>query len=112
MKTDLLNINVRAGANGKVAELSLLANDTKSIMDVLHGAVVEVGRWMDMSPNTILGVLVSVIATDEYEERKATKSLGEQEKGGDREDGPADLRPGQGPAHHAGEGAGEVDKKG
>lgn len=71
MKNDLLNINVRAGAKGKVAELSLLANDTKAIMDVLHGALVEVGRWLDMSPNTILGVLVSVIATDEYEERKA-----------------------------------------
>lgn len=110
MKNDLLNINVRAGANGKVAELSLMANDTKSIMDVLHCAMVEVGRWMDMSPNTILGVITSAIATEEYEERKAEKALGEQEKGGDREDGPADLRPGQGPAHHAGECAGEVDE--
>ena len=48
MKNDLLNINVRAGAKGKVAELSLLANDTKAMMDVLHGALVEVGRWLDI----------------------------------------------------------------
>lgn len=112
MKTDLLNINVRAGAKGKVAELSLLANDTKAIMDVLHGAVVEVGRWMDMSPNSILGVLVSVIATDEYEERKAEESLRGQEKGGDRDVGPSDMQTGQGPAHNAGEGAGDDDEKG
>lgn len=112
MKNDLLNINVRAGAKGKVAELSLLANDTKAIMDVLHGAMVEVGRWLDMSPNTILGVLVSAIATNEYEERKAAGSLGGQEKGGDRENGPADLRPGKGAGHNTGEGAGKADEKG
>lgn len=112
MKTDLLNINVRAGAEGKVAELSLLANDTKAIMDVLHGALVEVGRWMDMSPNTILGVLVSAIATDEYEERKAAGSLGGQEKGGDRDVGPSNMQSGPGPAHNAGEGTGDADEKG
>lgn len=112
MKNDLLNIKVRAGAKGKVAELSLLANDTKAIMDVLHGALVEVGRWLDMSPNSILGVLVSVIATDEYEERKAAGSLGGQEKGGERDVGPSDMQSGPGPAHNAGEGTGDADEKG
>lgn len=112
MKNDLLNINVRAGAKGKVAELSLLANDTKAIMDVLHGALVEVGRWLDMSPNTILGVLVSAIATDEYEERKAAGSLGGQEKGGDRDVGPSNMQSGPRPAHNAGEGTGDTDEKG
>ena len=112
MKNDLLNINVRAGTNGKVAELSLLANDTNAIMDVLHGALVEVGRWLDMSPNSILGVIVSAIAMDEYEERKAAGSLGGQEKGGDRDAGPSDMQSGPGPAHHAGEGAGDADEKG
>lgn len=112
MKNDLLNINVRAGANGKAAELSLLANDTKAIMDVLTSTVVEVGRWIDLPPNAILGVIVSAIAMDEYEERKAAGSLGGQEKGGDRDVGPSNMQSGPGPAHNAGEGTGNADEKG
>ena len=74
---------------------------------------VEIGRWADMPPAAILATIISVIAVEEDEVRKVVERLGgREEESGAAEDGPADLGPGQGAAHHTGEGAGEADEKG
>lgn len=107
-----LEFNIRTDTKDGTAVLGLMGDDLSAVMNALHDAVVEIGCWADMPANAILGVLISVIAQEEDLDRKAAKSLGGQEKGGDRENGPADLRPGKGAGNNTGEGAGEVDEKG
>lgn len=94
------------------AVLSLMGDDLAAVMDALHDAVVEFGRWADIPPAAILATIISVIAVEEDEARKAAGSLGGQEKGGDRDVGPSNMQSGPGPAHNAGEGTGDADEKG
>ena len=108
-----LSMAIRADTKGGSAVLSLMGDDLAAVMSALHDAVVEFGRWADMPPAAILTAIISVIAVEEDEVRKAVESLGgREEERGDQETGQADLGPGQGAAHHAGEGAGEADEKG
>lgn len=108
-----LDVNIRTDTKGGTAVLGLMGDDFSAVMDALHDTVVEIGRWADLPPGAILSTIVSVIAVEEYQARKAAESVGgREEKSGDRENGPADLRPGKGAGHNTGEGAGEADKKG
>lgn len=108
-----LDINIHADAEGGQADLKLMGDDFSAVMDTLHDAVVEIGQWAGLPPTALLSTIISVIAVEEYQERKAAESVGgREEERGDQETGQADLRAGQGVAHYAGEGAGEADEKG
>lgn len=111
--TNKLDINIHADAKGGQAALRLMGNDFSAVMDTLHDAVVEFAQWADLPPTAILSTIISVIAVEEYQARKAAGSLGgREEERGDQETGQVGIRTGQGVAHHAGEGAGEADEKG
>ena len=96
-----LEFNIRTDAKDGTAVLGLMGDGLSAVMNALHDAVVEIGRWADMPANAILGVLISVIAQAEDLDRKAAGSLGGQEKGGDRDVGPSNMQSGPGPAHNA-----------
>lgn len=108
-----LSMAIRADTKGGSAVLSLMGDDLAAVMDALYDVAVKVGQWADMPPAAILATIISVIAVEEDEVRKVVERLGgREEESGAAEDGPADLGPGQGAAHHTGEGAGEADEKG
>lgn len=112
MKTKL-SMAIRADTKGGSAVLSLMGDDIAAVMDTLHDVAVKVGQWADLPPASVLLTVATLLTVEEYQARKAVESLGgREEEGGAAEDGPADLGPGQGAAHHAGEGAGEVDQRG
>lgn len=112
MKSNL-NFTARADDKEGTATMGLLGNSLGAMMDLMHDAAVAIGQWADMPPAAILATIISVIAVEEDEVRKVVERLGgREEESGAAEDGPADLGPGQGAAHHTGEGAGEADQRG
>ena len=108
-----VSMAIRADTKGGSAVLSLMGDDLAAVMDALHDVAVKVGQWADLPPASVLLTVATLLTVEEYQARKVVERLGErEEKGGDHETGPADLGPGQGAAHHTGEGAGKADEKG
>lgn len=108
-----LSMAIRADTKGGSAVLSLMGDDLAAVMDALHDVAVKVGQWADLPPASVLLTVATLLTVEEYQARKAVESLGgREEESGAAEDGPADLGPGQGAAHHTGEGAGKADQRG
>ena len=108
-----LSMAIRADTKGGSAVLSLMGDDLAAVMDDLHDVAVKVGQWADLPPASVLMTVATLLTVEEYQARKAVESLGgREEERGDQKTGQADLGPGQGVAHHAGEGAEAADQRG